>query len=222
MIGLHRFRAGLQRFAADTTGTPLVEFALVCPILLATYLGSFVALDATSCTRKVSIAAGQITDISSRYLALTTSDVDAILASTTQILAPYPAANAKVRLTQVQICAAGYNGNAGTVARVVWSRATSNETALTADTTGGGTLPAISPTPVPAASIVTLPANMLAAISPLRPASGCSTGAFFIFGEVRYAYTPPINMFNVGSSSGFNFYDYAYMSPRGSTSISLS
>lgn len=221
MIGLHRLRAELQHLAADSTGTPLVEFAMVCPILLATYMGSFVALDATSCTRKVSIAAGQITDISSRYLALTTADVDAIMASTSQLMSPYPASAAKVRLSQVQICASGYRGKPGIVARVVWSRATANHAPLTKDTTGGGTLPAVSPTPVPDASLVTLPANMLATASPLRPASGCSTGAFFIFGEVQYDYTPPINMFGIGTS-GFSFHDYSYMSPRGSTSISLS
>ena len=217
-----RFRACrlLRLLAADRTGTPVVEFAMVLPVLLTVYLGSYVALDAMACSRKVSIAASEVTDITSRYMSLTTADLDAIEAASAQIMAPYDASAATVRLTQVQVCAAGYNGNSGAVARVVWSRAR-NGSALTLDTTGGGTLPAGNPSPVPASALVTLPANMLATASPLQPASGCSTGAYFFFGEVSFTYTPAVKMFQVGSSSTYTFYDSSYLSPRGANSIGL-
>ena len=215
-----RIAAGLRALAADRTGTPVVEFALVLPVLLTAYLGSFVVLDAISCSRKVSIAANQVTDITSRYMSVTTGDLDTIMAATTQIMQPYNASNAMVRLSQVQVCASGYKGKSGIVARVVWSQAR-NGTARTVDTTSGGTQPVSSPQQVPDAALITLPANMLTSTSPLIPASGCATGGYFILGEMDYTYTPALKMFAVGSTSSFTFTESSYMSPRGTTSIGL-
>ena len=94
-----RIAAGLRALATDRTATPVVEFALVLPLLLTCYLSSFVVLDAISCSRKVSIAASQVTDITSRYMSVTTSDLDTIMAATTQIMQPYNASGATVRLS---------------------------------------------------------------------------------------------------------------------------
>lgn len=210
----------LRALAADRTGAPVVEFALVLPILLTAYLGSYVALDAISCSRKVSIAANQVTDITSRYMSVTSGDLDSIMAASTQIMQPYNASSATIRLSQVQVCASGYKGKSGIVARVVWSQAR-NGTPRTTDTTGGGTLPTSNPQQVPDAALITLPANMLTSTSPLKPGSGCSTGGYFIFGEMNFTYTPAVRMFAVGSASSFTFSDSSYMSPRGTTSIGL-
>ena len=79
-----RITAGLRALAADRTGAPVVEFAMVLPVLLTAYLGSFVVLDAISCSRKVSVAANQVTDITSRYMSVTSGDLDTIMAATTQ------------------------------------------------------------------------------------------------------------------------------------------
>lgn len=215
-----RARDWCARLRADQAGTPVVEFALVLPVLLTAYLGSYVALDAVSCSRKVSMTASQVTDVTSRYMALTTADLDMIEAASAQMLQPYDQANAMVRISQVQVCAAGYNGASGTVARVVWSRAR-NGTALTTDTTGGGTLPLASPQPVPSAALVAMPSNMLATGSPLQPATGCSGGAYFIYGEVTYQYTSAVKMFLTNPNSSFTFRESSFLSPRGTTSIGL-
>lgn len=194
-------RAMLRRLAADDRGVSLVEFAIAFPVLLGMYLGSYVVCDAIGANRKVSSAARELTDITSRFVSLNNADVTSILNASAQVMSPYSAANAQIKLSQVQVCTA-------TTGKVIWGRGTTNTTARAVG------------------SVVTLPANMVHAT--MIPAAGClaaldasgtfGTGGYLVFGEVQYNYRPPVAY---GTFTQMTLFDKTYMSPRVSNSVPL-
>jgi Flp pilus assembly protein TadG len=94
----------------------VVEFALCLPFLALLYLGSYQLMDALACNRKVTVTTRAIADLTSQYSTLGTADADQILSASAQILAPYNAANALFRVSQL------YTDKNGTTT-VMWSRA---------------------------------------------------------------------------------------------------
>ena len=103
---------------ADQRGMALVEFAVTLPILLTLYLGGYQVGDGIACSRKVTITTRAIADLVAQNQSGTTtaSEIDSNIAAATQILAPYAASNATIRLTEVYT-----DVNAKTT--VQWSRA---------------------------------------------------------------------------------------------------
>ena len=130
----------LARLRANISGTTVVEFAFALPVLLAMYLGGYVLADESSASRKVTSTARAITDLTTRYGALTTTQLNTIMAASAQILVPYNGANAKQRVSEVLVTGA-------TTATVVWSQVPTGQTGMTA---------------LPACTVVTLNANMAA------------------------------------------------------------
>jgi len=98
MIGATRL-AGLRN---DERGVALVEFACVLPVLLLMYLGGYQVMDALSCNRKVTITARAVADLTTQNAGVTNSSVATILSAATEIMAPYKATNALVRVTELQ------------------------------------------------------------------------------------------------------------------------
>lgn len=117
----------LRRLRRSRAGIAAVEFALVMPVLMTLYLVGNVLSDAIACNRKVTTTARTIADLSSRYISLSSSDVTTILAASTQVMAPYSAANASLAVSEVQV-------TGSTTATVVWTR-TQNGTARAAGAT---------------------------------------------------------------------------------------
>ncbi|NIJ16457.1 TadE/TadG family type IV pilus assembly protein [Sphingobium vermicomposti] len=97
-------------------GLAAVEFAVSAPVLILLYLGTFQVTDAMTTKRKVSITTRAIADLTTQYSSLTTTDADAVLAATTQIMAPYDASPGRYLISEIYI-------DAGGVAKVIWSRA---------------------------------------------------------------------------------------------------
>jgi Flp pilus assembly protein TadG len=122
-----RYRDLMANILKSTSGSVLVEFALVFPILLTMYLGSVTLSDAIACKRKVTIATRAVTDLTSRYSVISSDEMTKILNASTQVLAPYNASNAAIVITEVKV-------TDSTHARVIWSRAR-NGTPLTASST---------------------------------------------------------------------------------------
>ena len=143
----------------------------------------------------------ELTDITSRFVSLQSSDVTTLLNASAQVMAPYDSTAAKIILSEVQVCTA-------TTAKVRWSQATGNTTARNIGDT------------------ITLPSNMTS--STMIPAGGCvaadatgsyGAGANLIFGEVQYTYRPPVSF---ASFTSMSLQDSTYMSPRVSNSVPLS
>lgn len=110
--------AALRRLRANRSGTALIEFALVLPVALTLYYGTLQLQDAIACNRKVTIATRALADLVAQNLTgdTTAAAVDSVLGASTQVLAPYPAAPATMRVTQVMT-------DASNRTFVQWSRA---------------------------------------------------------------------------------------------------
>ena len=101
MLGSARRRA--RALAGDRRGVALIEFAIALPVLLILYLGSFEVEDGIACNRKVTIATRAVADLLSQNQGGSTSaaEVDGDLSAATKVLAPYPATNSVMRITEV-------------------------------------------------------------------------------------------------------------------------
>ena len=114
MIAFRSLR-GPAAFRRDCRGTALVEFAIALPILLTLYLGGYALSDAYACSRKVTIATRAVADLTTQYSILSDSGIASILNASSQIMAPYSSANAKVLVTEL------YTDSKG-ITTVFWSK----------------------------------------------------------------------------------------------------
>ena len=191
-------------------GAALVEFALVLPVLLTLYLGTFVMSDTISCYRKVTVTARTLADLVSRNVSPSSTPSSGTLAtyinSSQLVLAPYNPANATLEIVQLRVCDA-------THAYVVWSQAQTGSTTAT---------PTIS-----AGNVVSIPASLIT--TPMVPTSPdgsnvCSNttaaanktrvgtaGGYVLLGKASYDYRPVMS-FN--SISRYPIADQIYMIPR--------
>lgn len=182
----------LRRLARDRTGVAYIEMALLAPVLLLMYCGSYVVSDMVTCGRKASLTAHSIADLGSQYGSVTTTDLTAVMTNSKYVLAPYDASIAGVRISEVQVTDASH-------ANVVWSKA-QNTTALTVG------------------SSVTLPANMAPALM-IPSSSNGNIGGMFVMGEVTYPYTPA---FGGGWLPAPNLYNRYFMLPSLTTTVPCS
>lgn len=115
-----RLRKIIATLRRNERGVALVEFAYVLPVLLVMFLGAYEFSDAIACSRKVTITARAVADLTSQYSLLTGSQTDTLLNASGQIMAPYPASKALVRVTELTT---DKDGNT----TVTWSRAIHGE-----------------------------------------------------------------------------------------------
>jgi Flp pilus assembly protein TadG len=201
----------LARLARHDGGVAMVEFAIVLPVLLVMFIGSFVVSDMISCYRKVTIATRAMTDLVSRNVSPTggvsTSTITTYMTGSQLVLSPFSAANATMQITLLRVCDA-------THAYVVWTQAQTGSAAATPALTAG--------------TVVTIPANLIT--SPMVPTSPDGTdvcyntaastatktqvgtaGGYLFYGQVAYAYTPVVRY---GATATTVMGDQIYMSPR--------
>jgi Flp pilus assembly protein TadG len=93
----------MRRFSRDTRGVSAVEFALVLPLMLTLYLGSFEISQAISASRKVTLVSRTVADISSQSASLSSASMTNILNAASVIVAPFSVSNLKVTVTCVTI-----------------------------------------------------------------------------------------------------------------------
>ncbi len=106
-----------RRFAEDRSGSSVVEFALLLPLMMTMYFGSIQVTDAISADRQVTLVASTVAEITSQYSQVATSDVTNILTAAASVMAPFSftSANATVTLSSITV---DNNGNA----TIAWSR----------------------------------------------------------------------------------------------------
>ena len=137
---MRRALAGFaRRLAASRSGVALVEFAIAMPVLFTMYLGAFVLSDQIACSRKVTITARTVADLTSRYASITPTGLQTVMAASGQVMNPYTNGGT-TRVTELLV-------TSPTTATVVWSQS------LTGTTMSQGLL---------IGSVVTLPASMAA------------------------------------------------------------
>lgn len=188
----------LRHLAHDRSGVAYIEMALLAPVLLLMYCGSYVVSDMVTCGRKASLTARTITDLASQYGTISTTQAAAVLSNSQYVLAPYNSANAGMRVSEVQVVTAS-------TAKVVWSQAQ-------------------NATPLAVGTVVNLPTNLAPALMVPNTTTDTTdkahynnnTGGMLVMGEISYAYTPA---FGGGWLPSPNLYNRYFMLPRLTTTI---
>lgn len=214
----------LRRLLGDTRASAMLEFAICLPVLAVLYIGSYVAVDEVSCSRKVSVATRTLADLLSRSLSPTAiasnpsgTDATAILNAAVITLTPYSSYHATENVALVRICDA-------THAYVIWSQAvTYNSSGQSSSAT-----PVLTASSLTSNSVIALPANMTTTPSvPTSPdgsdvcqnfsASTAQTtqvgtvGGFLFLAEVDYTYQP---LPGFGFPATVPLGNILYMNPR--------
>lgn len=117
-------RAGrsLALFAGERRGISALEFAILLPVMMTIFLGSFETTQGIAASRKVKLTAYTLADLTTQYTDVTNADMSNILNAGTAIIAPYSASSLQETVSEISINAQG-------VGTVVWSD-TLNGTAL--------------------------------------------------------------------------------------------
>jgi Flp pilus assembly protein TadG len=115
-----------NRLAGDQSGVSAVEFAIILPLMLSLYIGGSEFGHALTIKRKITHVTSTIADLVTQSKTISSTDMTNIMDSVDQILWPYSATSAKIKVSLIRI-------DADSNATVVWSAAR-NDTALVADT----------------------------------------------------------------------------------------
>ena len=98
-------------------GLAAVEFAMLLPLMLLLYLGSFQIAEGVALKRLVAQSAATVANITTQYASISqTSDIPDILNASATVLTPWPVANAIVTVSCIKIDSAGN-------ATIYWSKA---------------------------------------------------------------------------------------------------
>lgn len=194
MIG--RLTNTCRRFVASTRGVAAVEFAMILPVLVVIFLGTFdggraiaIYMKVRSSTYALASITNQYGDGSNNTSVIQSADMTTIMYAANKVLAPYPSAPATTTISEIKI-------NSASSATIRWSCT--------------GTTPTC-PAPSRALnSAITLPANMA------TTACGGTYPCYLVFAEVTYAFTP---MFGFFTAAGINFSDNLYTTPRSTSCI---
>ena len=125
-----------RRFIASTRGVAAIEFAMIMPVLMVIFLGSYDGGRAIAIYMKVRSATYTLDAITNQYTTIQSSDMQAIVGATSVVLAPYSSTPVVVVISQIKI-------NTGGKATVSWSYA-------------------LNGTPLAQGSTATIPAGLVA------------------------------------------------------------
>jgi Flp pilus assembly protein TadG len=178
----------VRRFVDSNRAVAALEFAMIMPVLLLMFLGTFDVGNAISVYTKVRAATYALAAITNQYgdgtnpnySPISTTIMSQITGATTAILAPYPSLGTTVIVSQIK-------ANSATAAVVSWSYAV-NGTALT-----------------PNAPYTNLPTNFAA-----NTCSG-TYPCYAIFAQVSYSFSPMFGAFLTGPMT---LSDSLYTTPR--------
>ena len=105
-----------RKFAVHSGGIAAVEFAIILPLMLLMYLGSFQICEMVAVKRQVTLSASSVANIVTQYASISaTNDLPDILQASAIVLTPYSSSNAIVIVSLITIDASGK-------ATVTWSQ----------------------------------------------------------------------------------------------------
>jgi Flp pilus assembly protein TadG len=94
-------RSHLRRFAVDRKAISAVEFAIILPFMVFTYVGSAELGDGMAIYYKVTETARTVTDLTSQYVTIDPITMQIILNASTQVVGPYSATGMIVTVSEV-------------------------------------------------------------------------------------------------------------------------
>ena len=105
-----------RSFLKDRRGLAAIEFALIAPAMILIYLGGVELSQGIALKRMVGLTASTVTNLVAQYTTISAStQMPDILNASSQVLAPYPASQATVTISAIQIDSDGK-------ATVAWSQ----------------------------------------------------------------------------------------------------
>jgi Flp pilus assembly protein TadG len=108
-------RSYLRRFAGDRKAVSAVEFALILPFMVFTYVGSAELGDGMALYYKATEAARTVTDLASQYVTIDPTTMQTILGASAQVIGPYSATGMIVTVSEVNATNASGQGT------ITWS-----------------------------------------------------------------------------------------------------
>jgi Flp pilus assembly protein TadG len=105
-----------QRLRANRRGIAAMEFAAVAPMIVLVFIGGFQVLDAITVLRKLTDTTVQLANVTSQYVTMGQTDVNAVLAAAATIMTPYPTTTMSIVLSEITTDSSGN-------ATVTWSQA---------------------------------------------------------------------------------------------------
>jgi Flp pilus assembly protein TadG len=158
-----RTRRSVAALLEDCRGIAATEFAVIVPVMLVMFFGTVEFSSGVAVSRKVTLVARTLSDLTSQSLSVTDTDMTNFFTASSAILTPYPPTPTQATVSELYV-------DATLKARVQWSKsATLDSAGLVTLGTGHG-----------ASSIIAIPTALAVA------------GTYLIFSEVSYLYTPTI------------------------------
>jgi Flp pilus assembly protein TadG len=203
----------LRRFRQDREGVAAVEFAIIAPLLIMTYMGMLEISQGFQASRKLSLFARTAADLTSQGAKEPAASTDPIPAAelidindaSKWIMAPFPLATGQIRLTLSGVVFKDVGGGV-LKAYTDWS------------VSYGGTR-----RPCQELSLVS---NDSAASQTTVPVGLAMAASTIVVADASYDYKPLLggnfNSFGGGSQSQVTLKQTAYMRPRNTTRITIS
>jgi Flp pilus assembly protein TadG len=113
---MRRLNRIYRRFTAATQGVAAIEFAMILPVLVLMFLGTFDGGRAIAAYMKMRAATYALASITNQYATIQATDMTSILGATSVVMAPYSSGTPAVKISQVQISNKG-------VSTIEWSAA---------------------------------------------------------------------------------------------------
>ncbi|RTE89024.1 MULTISPECIES: TadE/TadG family type IV pilus assembly protein [Bradyrhizobium] len=176
-----------RHLLTDVRAVAATEFAIVTPFMLLLYVGGVELGNALSMNVKVSATAHSVADMITQNTAVSTTQMDGILAAASAIMAPYPITNGGTSLMTITVSEVSTDSSGN--ATVQWSRSTNASAARTKG------------------SSMTLS-------SFTAPGGTTNANISLILSEVSYDYTPNLGFTIAGT---VKLSDSYYLFPRCST-----
>lgn len=130
----------LRGFARDRSAASAIEFAILLPFMLLTYIGSVELGDGLAINFKVAETARTVTDLASQNISIDSATMSTILGASSVVVTPYSSTNMVVTVSEVSTNSKGQatitwscslNGTAHTVGASVTLPASFNSPANT-------------------------------------------------------------------------------------------
>jgi Flp pilus assembly protein TadG len=179
-----RARRLARRLVNDRRGVAAIEFAMIVPIMLVLFFGTVEFSSGIAANRKVSLMARTLSDLTSRSISVSDSDLTNFFAASNAIMTPYvpPIYNATSgTITELWIDPS--TGNA----RVQWSKGS---------------------VPLGQGTSVSIPSGLI-----VKDSTGAIVpNQYLIFSQVNYLYKPAVGY--VMAKAGVTLSDVSYTRPR--------
>lgn len=97
----------LRRAAADDRGVSAIEFALIFPVVFVLHIAAAEALQVYQAQRNVAHIAAAMADITAQNRAVTTDELNDVLAASTSMLHPFPLDDLQQRISSLSADSGG-------------------------------------------------------------------------------------------------------------------